>query len=156
MLTSVNGQLKGYFYDTDQYSKEGGGYIRTSSTAYNLAPGKLNNRFIHLTNDAVQKKAEDYGKHEMGNKISFREYQAYLNENFPELGIDFKRDIFSSQIKRIITDTYRATCRLVDPNKRNHCFEIFGYDFMLDEDFNVFLIEVNTNPCIETSQCPIL
>jgi tubulin polyglutamylase TTLL1/tubulin monoglycylase TTLL3/8 len=40
---------------------------------------------------------------------------------------------------------------LVDPNKRNHCFEIFGYDFMLDEDFNVFLIEVNTNPCIETS-----
>jgi len=27
---------------------------------------------------------------------------------------------------------------------------------MLDSDFKVQLIEVNTNPCIETAQCPIL
>jgi tubulin--tyrosine ligase len=27
---------------------------------------------------------------------------------------------------------------------------------MLDGDFRVYLIEVNTNPCIETAQCPIL
>jgi tubulin--tyrosine ligase len=26
---------------------------------------------------------------------------------------------------------------------------------MLDEDMNVYLIEVNTNPCLETS-CPLL
>ena len=71
----------------------------------------------------------------MGNKISFKEYQNYLNEQYPDLGIDFKRDIFSSQIKRIITDTYRATSHLIDPNNRTQCFEIFGYDFMLDEDF---------------------
>ena len=30
-------------------------------------------------------------------------------------------------------------------------FELFGFDFILDEDFNVWLIEVNTNPCIEES-----
>ncbi len=47
-------------------------------------------------------------------------------------------------------------CREIDPNKRAQCFEIFGYDFMLDHDFKVQLIEVNTNPCIETAQCPIL
>ncbi len=28
---------------------------------------------------------------------------------------------------------------------------MFGYDFIIDEDFNVWLIEVNTNPCIEES-----
>jgi hypothetical protein len=28
---------------------------------------------------------------------------------------------------------------------------LFGYDFIFDEDFNVYLIEVNTNPCIEES-----
>ncbi|MFO0118192.1 MAG: hypothetical protein ACK521_11470 [bacterium] len=28
---------------------------------------------------------------------------------------------------------------------------MFGYDFIFDEDFNVYLIEVNTNPCIEES-----
>ena len=28
---------------------------------------------------------------------------------------------------------------------------MFGYDFILDEDFNTFMIEVNTNPCLEES-----
>jgi len=28
---------------------------------------------------------------------------------------------------------------------------LFGYDFIFDEDFNLYLIEVNTNPCIEES-----
>lgn len=65
MLTSVNGHLKGYIYDD--------GYIRTSSREYNIK--KLNNKLIHLTNDAIQKKSDDYGKYEAGNKISFKEYQ---------------------------------------------------------------------------------
>ena len=64
MLTSVNGLLKGYFYDE--------GYIRTSCIEYNV--DKLGNKLIHLTNDAVQKRAEEYGKWECGNKVSFKEY----------------------------------------------------------------------------------
>ena len=60
-------------------------------------------------------------------------------------------------MKQIITDTFRAGHKLVAPSRdlNHHTFEIFGYDFMLDEDFKVYLIEVNTNPCLETS-CPIL
>ena len=33
---------------------------------------------------------------------------------------------------------------------------MFVYDFMIDEDLNVILIEVNTNPCLDTSPCPLL
>jgi hypothetical protein len=44
-----------------------------------------------------------------------------------------------------------ATKNILDPNRRKSCFELFGYDFIIDEDFNVWLIEVNTNPCIEES-----
>ena len=29
---------------------------------------------VHLTNDAVQKKSEDYGKFEPGNKLSYAEF----------------------------------------------------------------------------------
>ena len=29
---------------------------------------------------------------------------------------------------------------------RKHQFELFGFDFMIDEDFRVWLIECNTNP----------
>jgi len=35
-------------------------------------------------------------------------------------------------------------------------FELFGYDFMIDQEFKVYLIEVNTNPCIETASCALL
>jgi hypothetical protein len=39
--------------------------------------------------------------------------------------------------------------------RRNHSFELFGFDFMIDEDFRIYLIEANTNPCFDTS-CPLL
>lgn len=52
-------------------------------------------------------------------------------------------------------DTIRACYDILDPMKRQQSFEIFGYDFMLDDNFKVYLIEANTNPCLETT-CPIL
>jgi hypothetical protein len=55
------------------------------------------------------------------------------------------------QMQEIVIKTFSAVRRTIDPNKRKHCFELFGYDFILDEDFNQWLIEVNTNPCIEES-----
>ena len=70
MLTSVNGVLKGYIY-RDMY-------FRTSSKQFDL----LNfSKYIHLTNDAVQQNAEDYGKFENANKLSISDFQRYLDEN---------------------------------------------------------------------------
>jgi hypothetical protein len=47
---------------------------------------------------------------------------------------------------------------MMDPHKRcnqtfnqSNFFELFGYDFMIDEDFNLWLIECNTNPSIAES-----
>ena len=54
-----------------------------------------------------------------------------------------------------MTDTIRAVHAIIDPCKRIHTFEIFGYDFMIDSNFKVYLIEVNTNPCLEVSS-PLL
>jgi len=51
---------QGYFYNE--------GYIRTSCQEYSTK--NLENKFIHLTNDAVQQKSEDYGKYETGNKVN--------------------------------------------------------------------------------------
>lgn len=42
----------------------------------------LSNRMIHLTNDAVQKYSEDYGKYQPGNKLSFADFQRYLDTNY--------------------------------------------------------------------------
>ena len=75
--------FRGYFY------KEG--YIRTSSYKYDTKD--LSDSDIHLTNDAVQKRSEDYGKFEPGNKLSYNEFQMYLDKTYPDLNICFERDL---------------------------------------------------------------
>lgn len=39
----------------------------------------------------------------------------------------------------------------INKNNRKFCMEIFGYDFMIDSEMSPWLIEVNTNPCLEES-----
>ena len=50
------------------------------------------------------------------------------------------------RMKDIVIDTFLAVNTQLNPNRRRNNFELFGYDFMIDEDFRVWLIEVNTNP----------
>lgn len=64
----------------------------------------------------MQKKADDYGKFETGNKLTFGEYQTYLSKFHPDLKIDFRAHIFS-QIKQIMTDTFRATYKIIAPTR---------------------------------------
>jgi len=44
----------------------------------------------------------------------------------------------------------------IDPQRRHHGFEILGFDFMLDESLNLFLIEINNNPALGTFGCKAL
>jgi tubulin--tyrosine ligase len=64
LMTSINGHLKGYFYED--------AYIRTSCKEFDIS--NLDNKYIHLTNDAVQKNSMDYGKYENGNKMSLHDF----------------------------------------------------------------------------------
>lgn len=144
-MTCYNeGYTKGFYYNE--------GYLRTSCKEFTL--DNLENTMIHLTNDAVQKHDEDYGRYELANKLSYEDFQKYLDTNHKEKYIDLYRDILP-QIKAIIADSLRAVHRKIDPYERANTFEILGYDFMIDEDFRIYLIEVNTNPCLDQC-CPLL
>jgi tubulin polyglutamylase TTLL1/tubulin monoglycylase TTLL3/8 len=142
LVTAINGVVQGYYY------KEG--YLRTSSKEFSLKD--VENRLIHLTNDAVQKYSEDYGKFESGNKLSYSDFQRYLDTNQP--GASVSRDVLP-QIRQIVKETFEATFAKVNFNQRVFSFEVFGYDFMVDSALQVWLIEVNTNPCLELSS-PLL
>ncbi len=118
------------------------GYLRTSSDDYEL---NNDNNYVHLTNNCLQQHGTNYGKHEDGNTVSYDVLQDYLNEMFPELQLSV-RDHFVPRIKDLIIDSILSVKTQLNPNKRKNVFEIFGYDFLIDEDFRIWLIEVNTNP----------
>lgn len=126
------------------------GYIRTSGSEFGVDPDNIDNAAVHLTNNAVQKQLDSYGKFEDGNIMSFNRFQEILNEQQPDCGIDIRRDIVPT-MKQLITRSFYAVRKTIDPGRKKFCFELFGYDFIIDEDFNTWLIEVNTNPCLEES-----
>lgn len=143
LMTCVNGTLKGYWYRD--------GYVRTTSSEYSLSGGEGS---VHLTNDAVQKQLPEYGKYEKGNKLSYQQLSAYIDRIYPQ-----KRGVFYDSIyprmKELATHSLRAASAAIDPHKLTHNFELFGLDFMIDAELKVWLIEVNSNPCLELS-CPLL
>jgi hypothetical protein len=118
------------------------GYLRTSSSEYD--PHASDN-YIHLTNNCLQKFGDNYGAFEKGNTLPFQAFQEYLDQYFPQFNINFWTMILP-RIKDLIIDSYLSGKRQMLKGKRNRVFELFGYDFLIDEDFRVWLIEVNTNP----------
>lgn len=51
-------------------------------------------------------------------------------------------------MKDIIIDTLLSAKQNINTKQRRFCFELLGYDFLIDEDFRVWLLEVNNNPYI--------
>ena len=58
-------------------------------------------------------------------------------------------------MKELISISMNSVKKKINFEDRKYCFEIFGYDFIIDEELNTYIIEVNTNPCIEESS-PLL
>jgi len=54
------------------------------------------------------------------------------------------------RVKDIMIDSFLSVRKKMNPNNRKNCFELFGFDFLLDEDFRIWLIEINTNPFLGT------
>jgi len=50
------------------------------------------------------------------------------------------------RMKDLVIDCFAAGVNHFNPKNRDNVFELMGFDFMIDEDFRVWLIEVNTNP----------
>jgi hypothetical protein len=116
------------------------GHLKASSVNYDT-----NNfdSFVHLTNYSLQKYNKSFSKFEKSNEISFKSFQDFINSQ--ENSFNFYEEIFPKFIE-IIKHSMLSAKNKINLNNRNFYYEIFGYDFMMDEDKNVYLIEINTNP----------
>ena len=60
-----------------------------------------------------------------------------------------KRSKIEEKIKNVVINTLESVQDSFEYKKG--CFELYGFDIMIDTDFNCWLIEVNSSPAMDYS-----
>nr|CAH8845530.1 unnamed protein product [Trichobilharzia regenti]CAH8845532.1 unnamed protein product [Trichobilharzia regenti] len=118
------------------------GFARFSNTRFSL--DSIDDQYIHLTNIAVQKTAPDYDA-EKGCKWSIGRLRRQL---LAQYGYDKVADLFH-QIDMIFIGSLLSVQKIIINDKR--CFELYGYDILLDDNLKPWLLEINACPSLTAS-----
>ena len=129
------------------------GIVRFSTERFDMS--KLNNRFSHLTNTTINKTGPQYSAEKesigFGCKWTLSQLRVYLQK----LNID-DRMLWHS-ITTIVILTLLSQVQDI-PDDTSNCFEMFGFDILVDENLKPWLLEVNSSPalCKDCSQDDIV
>eukprot|EP00397_Hematodinium_sp_SG-2012_P000667 GEMP01000668.1.p1 GENE.GEMP01000668.1~~GEMP01000668.1.p1 ORF type:complete len:1775 (+),score=410.32 GEMP01000668.1:168-5492(+) len=120
-------------------------YLRLCNEPFDL--GDLANRQRHISNWAVNKtgknvKAGGYIEGGCAPLSSFKEALLEISGN-PQ----YWEEVLVPHMERIILTTLGAAQNLIV--QRPQCFELFGFDVMVDQDLNPWLLEVNLSPACD-------
>jgi hypothetical protein len=129
----------------------------------------LNNRFRHLTNYAINKNNKKFVKNQgngtekgqesqnsenseefSSSKWSFHTLRAY----FVQQGLNFaeiERQIDEIAIKTLLSIETHTSSQLLRLNLEKNCFELFGFDILIDCQLKCWLMEVNVSPSLSSS-----
>ena len=120
------------------------GFARFCNEKYSTDMSDIDNMMMHLTNVAVQKGAEDYNQ-EHGSKWSIDNLRFYLEQTRGKAATDKCFD----DIKNIIYISLKSVQTVMINDK--HCFEMYGYDILIEDNLKPWLIEVNASPSLSTT-----
>ena len=81
------------------------GHLKTCSANYDI--NNTQDAYVHITNYSFQKHAEQFQKFEIGNEVSFIEFQKFLNTEHKDKNIDIQRDIMG-KVKEIVEITMKS------------------------------------------------
>lgn len=129
------------------------GLARFASESYSTKIQK-DNRFMHLTNYSINKKNDKFvqNKDAEQDDVGFKWSLTAFCNHLEQVGIDM--DLMWSRIFDVILktlslgDNYVLQAMKKNQMHRLNCFEIFGFDVLLDSDLKPWLIEVNLSPSL--------
>jgi len=113
--------------------------LRTASEVYDTT--QLDQTLAHLTNHCLQLDSPNFGKWEPGNEMWWWQFDDYLRPT----GHSVEKDILP-QIKTISTECLLSVHDRLRLQSDYLAFQLFGFDFMIDESFRVWLLEINGSP----------
>lgn len=109
--------------------------------------------FVHLTNVAIQQYSDKYSDAHGGIYISYyklgkwalKSLRFYIESAF---GTEAQQKMHDD-ISQIIITSLRSVQSVMINDK--HCFEMYGFDILLDSNLKPWLIEVNASPSLSTT-----
>jgi tubulin polyglutamylase TTLL9 len=119
------------------------GFARFSNHRYSMNMKDMTNNFVHLTNVAIQKTSDEY--HAAGSKWSLHSLRLYMISRH---GADAVNKLFNGMQSVILRSL--ESVQKVMMNDR-HCFEVYGYDIIIDADLRPWLLEVNAAPSLSAT-----
>ncbi|XP_029910699.1 protein polyglycylase TTLL10 [Myripristis murdjan] len=129
------------------------GYVRLTCDLYDPSSSSLS---AHLTNQYMQKKNPLYSLLKEDTVWSIESFNAYVNDKYrvaKGLPRDWVKGAFAKRMQQIMTQCFFAVKSKLD--RRLGFFDLIGCDFMIDDEFNVWLLEMNCNPALHTN-CEVL
>lgn len=117
------------------------GFARFTHHRYSTNIDDITNSFMHLTNVAVQKTSVNYDD-QLGGKWDLRSLKIYLMSRY---GQEEVSEAFTG-IKELIIKSLQSVSKVIINDK--HCFELYGFDVLLDGKLKPWLIEVNASPSL--------
>jgi len=147
LVTSMN-PLRIYLYDD--------GLVRFASNKYTNESSKVHDVFTHLTNYSINKKSASYLSNEEAQEAQGHKWTLKtLWRHFDAEGIDHSviwEKIKDLMIKTVISaESSMVTLFQNNVASRYSCFELFGFDILLDSRLKPWLIEVNISPSLHSS-----
>lgn len=130
------------------------GLCRFASEKYSTAEG-YENAFVHLTNYSINKfndkfeQNKDENVDDEGGKWSLGALKRHLLERGINVDALWEgiHDIIIKTMVSIETQVTSA-CDMFVPH-RSSCFELFGFDILIDDQLRPFLLEVNFSPSLQ-------
>jgi hypothetical protein len=109
-------------------------YLRICQEEFDLAD--IENLYRHLTNYSLQKTIAKAQEATVWSSLQFSEYLASVSsKSWGEV---------CCSVHRVILDTIEGLSEAVD--HKEGCFELYGFDILLDEELRPWLLEVNLSP----------
>ncbi|XP_052057768.1 tubulin polyglutamylase TTLL5-like isoform X16 [Mytilus californianus] len=130
------------------------GLTRFATVKYEKSNRHIRNQCMHLTNYSVNKKSDDYVKNDdpevedYGNKWSLGALLRYLRSHGKDTAALMMK-IEDVIIKTIISVELpiATACKMFMPHKGN-CFELYGFDVLVDDNMKPWVLEVNLSPSL--------